>query len=198
MQIIWYGAHCFKLISPEVTILTDPFSPAKLGFKNPRITSEIVIFSSSQQEEKKISSEAFILSTPGEVGIKDVFIYGFPHLEGKNPKTIFKLNIEDLKICFLGEITEALADEEVEKLGEIDILILPISKNTLSFKKALEIVKEIEPTLIIPQYGKDKNEISEFVKELGKKNLEEVDKLKIKKKDLVDDKTEIIILKPNL
>lgn len=198
MQIIWYGAHCFKLISPEVTILTDPFSPAKLGFKNPRITSEIVIFSSSQQEEKKISSETFILSTPGEVGIKDVFIYGLPHFEGKNLKTIFKLNIEDLKICFLGEIAEALADEEVEKLGEVDILILPISKNTLSFKKALEIVKEIEPTLIIPQYGKDKNEISEFVKELGKKNLEEIDKLKIKKKDLVDDKTEIIILKPNL
>lgn len=196
MQIIWYGANCFKLISSEITILTDPFSPEKLGFKNPRITSEIVILS-SPEEGKKVSTEAFILSTPGEVGIKDVFIYGLPHFEGKILKTIYKLNIEDLKICFLGEISNSLTDEELDRLGEIDILILPISKKTLSSSKAIEVVNGIEPTLIIPSSWKDKSEILEFIKEIGTKSAEEMEKLKIRKKDLVEEKIEVVILKPN-
>lgn len=197
MQIIWYGANCFKLISSELTILTDPFSPEKSGFKNPRITSEIVIFS-SLEEKKKVSAESFILSGPGEIEIKGIFISGLPHFEGKTFKTIYKLTIEDLKICFLDGISSTLTDEELDKLGEVDVLILPISKKSLSSERAIKVINEIEPTLIIPSNWQDKNEITEFIKEIGIKNAEETEKLKIKKKDLVKEKVKIAILKPNL
>lgn len=200
MQIIWYGGSCFKITSQEVSLLTNPFSPQKMGFKNPRITSEIIIFSSFPEELKnnKRISESFIISGPGEYEIKDIFIQGIPHLERKILKTIYKLEIENIKICFLGEIIKALDNEELEKLGEIDLILLPISEKRIEFLKIQELISEIQPSLIIPSDWRDEKELANFSKEIGFKREEFLEKLKIKKKDLSQEKTEFVVLKPNI
>lgn len=197
MQLSWYGANCFKLISSETTILIDPFSPAKSGFKNPRTKCDIIVFSclseDFKKELKKISDETFIVSTPGEVGIKNIFICGIPHFEGKQLKIIYKITAENLKICFWGEAINQLTTEELDKIGEVDILVLPVSSKMISSKRVAEIINDIEPGMVIPCSWKNKNDLADLIKEIGPKNTEEVEKLKIKKKDLVEGKIKLII-----
>lgn len=199
MQFSWYGASCFKLIFSETVISTDPFSPAKSGFKNPRINCDAIVFSSLpedfKKELKKISDETFVVSTPGEIGIKNVFIYGLPHFEGKDLKIIYKIVAENLKICFLGEITSQLTTEEIEKMGEVDILILPVSSKIFSDKKVKETINNIEPKIVIPCCWRKKEDLADLIKEIGSKNIEEVERLKIKKKDLVENKIKLFILR---
>jgi L-ascorbate metabolism protein UlaG (beta-lactamase superfamily) len=194
MQINWYGKNCFKLVDQEVSVLTDPLSPSSVGLKNPRITSDIVVFS-SPEDRNKISSEAFIFSSPGEAEIKNVFIHGVTHFEGKNLRPIFKIIIEDLKICFLGEISNELSEEEMDRLGEVDVLVAPFSEKILNSKKVKKIVEQIEPSLVIPSCWENRNALASFIKEVGLKEKEETDKLKIKKKELSLEKTELVILK---
>jgi L-ascorbate metabolism protein UlaG (beta-lactamase superfamily) len=95
-----------------------------------------------------------------------------------------------------------MKEEEVETLGEIDILILPVGGNTvLSASEAVKIVNEIEPKIVIPSHYKmpslifDLDGVEKFVKEMGGKK-EEMDKLVIKKKDLPEEGTKLVILEP--
>ncbi len=193
MQIIWYGKTCFKIISSQISILTDPFSPSQAGFKNPRINSEIVIFSSSQNFKNKIETfpNTFSFSTPGEYEIKNIFIYGIPRFENNFLKTIYKIETENIKLCFLGEISKTLKDEEIEKIGEVDILLFPIS-----LKENLGLINKIEPGIAIPSCWKEKKELNYLIKEFGLKQEMDLDKLKIKKKDILEDKTRFVILTP--
>ncbi len=198
MQIIWYANTCFKIISSGVTIITNPFSPKDLGFKNPRITSEIVIFSSEEEiKEKKDFSGHLVLSNPGEYEIKNIFIYGIPHFEGKNLKTIYLLNLENIKICFFGEVFKNLTDKEIEKLYEVDIVILPLFDKNL-IDQTIKMINKIQPSIIIPVYKKEENELLPFLKKFSLKKIEKLEKLKIKKNEILKEKKKLVILKPNL
>lgn len=194
MQITWYGQNCFKLMDQEASILTDPFSPSSAGLKNPRLTSDIVVLSSAE-DDKKIPVETFIFFTPGEAEIKNIFLQGITHFDGKTLKPIFKLTVDDLRICFLGEINSELLDEELDRLGEVDLLIIPFSEKILNSKRAKKIIEMIEPSLIIPSCWENRNALTAFIKEVGLKEKEETDKVKIKKKELSSEKTELIVLK---
>lgn len=203
MQIIWYCKSCFKIISNETSILTDPLSPATQGFKNPRLTSEIVLFSNPSVLKKKEEgrNNFFLLSTPGEYEIKNIFVFGLPHFENNVLKIIYKIEIEGIKICFLGEIFERPISEELEKLGEIDILFIPFT-GPLSLKEIAKTIKEVQPKIIIPhslEIKKDKLNlkiIDKFVKEMGWQKFERMTKLKIRKKDFSLGKTHLVFLEP--
>lgn len=194
MQITWYGKNCFKMVDQEVSVLTDPFSPSLAGFKNPRLVSDIIVLTSSE-DAKKIPPDIFVFPTPGEVEIKNIFLQGVTHFEGKLLKPIFKMTIDELKICFLGEINNELSEEELDRLGEIDILIVPFSEKILSSKKIKKIIEEIEPSLVVPSCWENRNTLTTLIKEVGLKEKEETDKIKIKKKELLAGKTELVVLK---
>ncbi|MFN3301876.1 MAG: MBL fold metallo-hydrolase [Patescibacteria group bacterium] len=198
MQIIWYGESCFKIIYQNLSLLTDPFSPQKKGFKNPRITSEIVIFSSPEElkDNKKISGP-FVFSGPGEYEIKNIFIQGFPHFEKKKLKTIYKLEGENINICFLGNITKRLNDEILEKLGDVEIVLLPIGEKRIESLAIRELIDEIQPKLILPSCWQKEKEVLDFAEKIGFKKGNFLDKLKIRKKDLLQEKIELVILKPS-
>lgn len=202
MQIIYYGGSCFKIISNELNILIDPFSPQNYGFKNPRLTSEIVLFSDPSFLKKKEGekSDIFFINTPGEYEIKNVFIVGFPVFEKNNLKTIYKIESEEIKVCFLNEFFKQLVFEEFKKIGETDILLFPLFPSQ-SFKEITKIIKELQPKIIISYFLEEKSKekiIDKFAKEIGWKKIERMPKLKIKKKDLSLEKKELIILEPTI
>ncbi|MCX7779200.1 MAG: MBL fold metallo-hydrolase [Patescibacteria group bacterium] len=203
MQIIWYGESCFKIITNELSILTDPFSPAAQGLKNPRLTSEIVVFSNpatlKKKEEEK--NNFFLISMPGEYEIKNIFIFSLPHQENNLLKLIYKIETEEIKICFWGEISKEPASEELEKLGEVDVLLISFAPS-LSLKEIVKTIKEIQPKIVIPHSLKIKENkidlkiIEKFTQEMGWRKFEKTAKLKIRKKDLSLGKTGLIILEP--
>ena len=82
----------------------------------------------------------------------------------------------------------------------IDVLLIPVGgKYTLDAKKAVEVISQIEPRIIIPMHYKvdglvaDIDGVDKFVKELGITPTYE-EKLKISKKDLPSEDMELVIL----
>jgi len=77
---------------------------------------------------------------------------------------------------------------------------------TISSKEAPKIMAQIEPKIIIPMHyqvpklnppaGGKLDGLDKFLKTMGIKSIESLNKLSIKKKDLSEEEIKIIVLKP--
>jgi L-ascorbate metabolism protein UlaG (beta-lactamase superfamily) len=206
MQIQYFGLSSFKITTKEATIITDPFHKDS-GLVAPRGAADILILAEKNNKlysaVSGISSEHFDVTDPGEYDIKGVTVTGIPLKQENKYVTVFLIESEDIRILNLTHIKDFnLKQEELEELGDIDILILPVGGNTvLSASAASKVVNEVEPKIVIPSHYKTKDlildldSLDKFVKEMGGKK-EEMEKLMVKKKELTEEGTKVVILDP--
>lgn len=206
MQITWHGYNCLTIKGNEIAVVTDPY----FFTKPPVLKADIVTVSNSKKygNVSTIIGNPTILDWPGEYEIKDVF---FKTVENEKDLSqelkclIFTIDIDDIRICHLSDLKETLADELLEEIGTIDILFVPVGGNsTLNSKKAHDVIEQIEPKIVIPMHyrfieeDKEITSIDEFLKEIGEREITPVDTYKIVKSKLPQDKTEYIILNPQI
>ena len=91
----------------------------------------------------------FVIEEPGEYEINGVYVQGIPAL---GEVIIYLIETEDMKICHLGDFGQKeLSPEQLDQLGDIDILMVPIGGvGTIDAKGASKIISQIEPKLVIP------------------------------------------------
>lgn len=217
MQIIWHGQSCFQIVARreknnQVSIVIDPFSE-EIGLRVPKLEADILLVTHSHYDHnniKAVSGSPFLISGPGEYEVKEVYIQGIHswHDEKQGSQrgenTIYTIEAEDLKLCHLGDLGQKeLTADQLEKIGEVDILMIPVGGiYTISSKEAPKIMAQIEPKIIIPMhYQVPKLKIKldgldKFLKTMGIKSIESLNKLSIKKKDLSEEEIKIIVLKP--
>ncbi|MDZ7612171.1 MAG: MBL fold metallo-hydrolase [Candidatus Moranbacteria bacterium] len=219
MIITWYGHSCFKIQTKpkrgkeEVVIFTDPFEKS-IGLKPPQGQADIVTISHDHFDHNNAGafkkSRPFLVDAPGEYSIQDIVIEGIESFHDKNEgeergrNTIFTIKSEDIKICHLGDLGHKLNEEQVEKIGQADVLMVPVGGvYTIDAKEAEEVIGQIDPKIIIPMHFKvpglkvDINGDEKFSKEFGVKIEEEVPKLVLKKKDIQDTENKIVVMSLN-
>ena len=217
MNIIWHGQSCFEIIATpaknsQIRTVIDPF-PEEVGLRVPKLEADIILLTHNHyihNSVKAVSGNPFLISGPGEYEIKNVFIQGIASFsddkkekEG-NENTVYTIETEDLKLCHLGGLDQKeLTEEQLEEIGDIDILMIPIGgAYTVSAKEALKIMAQIEPKITIPMYYalpklKVKLDgLEKFLKPLGIKSITPESKLTIKQKDISTEEAKIVILKP--
>ena len=216
MQIQYFGLSSFKISTKDAVVITDPFHK-DVGLTPPRGQADILIMADKTDKRYSaisgISGEPFLMDTPGEYDLKGVAVTGIPLKQEDKNVSVFLIESEDMRVLNLTHIKEwNMKEEELESLGEIDILILPVGGNTvLSASQASKIVNEIEPKIVIPSHYKmsrgagsssggndlifDLDPLEKFIKEMGGEK-EEMEKLTVKKKDLQQEETQVIILTP--
>ena len=213
MHITYLGHSCFKLQdktgSEGVTIITDPFDKT-VGFGVPHFEADIVTISHNHYDHNNTSAvrgAPFVADTAGEYDIKGVSVEGIDSYhddkEGKErgKNIIFRISIDDVLVVHLGDLGQSALDtKQLEKLERTDVLLIPVGgKYTIDAKRAVEVISQIEPRIVIPMHYKigpskmDIDGVDKFVKELGIKPRYE-DKLKVSKKDLPQEEMELVIL----
>jgi L-ascorbate metabolism protein UlaG (beta-lactamase superfamily) len=229
MQIIWHGQSCFEIITTpakngQVKIVVDPFSE-EIGLRLPKLEADIVLVTYSHSDHnnvKAISGTPFLVEGPGEYEIKNVFIQGIASFhdssQGKErgERTIYTIEAEEMRLCHLGDLGQnELTEEQLEKIGECDILMIPIGGTfTISAKEAVKIMSQIEPKITIPMHYQipysgrrpdgsyrpklklKLDGLDKFLKPLGIKSIVPVNKLSLKKKDIPTEEAKIIVLNP--
>jgi len=67
-------------------------------------------------------------------------------------KTLFLIEAEGIRVCHLGFFGEEdINEEQLEALGRVDILLVPINGDkTINFKEAEKVIAKIEPKIVIP------------------------------------------------
>jgi len=212
MYITWLGYSCFKIqdkTTPDgVTLVTDPFDKS-LGLKVPNFEADVVTIShehAGHNNSDALRGQPFVINSAGEYDIKGIMVEGVESYHddkegskyGKN--IIYRIEIDDISIVHLGDLGQKLDSKQLEKIGQVDILLIPVGGGkTLDVKNAVEVVSQIEPRIVIPMHYKTKelkadiDDVEKFIKELGiKPTMEE--KLKISKKDLPSEDMELVVL----
>lgn len=217
MNIIWHGQSCFEIIAApaknsQVKIVIDPFSE-EIGLRVPKLEADVLLISHSHYDHnniKAVLANPFLISSPGEYEIKNVYIQGIASFHDNSQgrergvNTIYTIEAEDLRLCHLGDLGQKeLTEEQLEKIGEVDILMIPVGGiYTISAKEAIKIMSQIEPKITIPmhyQIPKLKlklDDCDKFLKSLGIKKLEPLAKFSIKKKEISPEEAKIVVLKP--
>ncbi|RTK94261.1 hypothetical protein EKI60_04465 [Candidatus Saccharibacteria bacterium] len=205
MEIQYYGGNCLKISTKKATIVVDDNIKA-LGGSDIAKPGDVVLYTGASGKPK---DPKFLIARPGDYEVADVAITGVAsrsHLdeEGKESATMYRIVADDVRIAVVGHIHPDLGESELEALGTIDILIIPVGGHgfTLDPVGALKVIKEIEPKLIIPTQYDDKKltyevpavSLEEALKGLAMEPKETVGKLKIKGSEFVADQAQLIVL----
>lgn len=217
MTITWQGQSCFqvtagKAANGQTNIVIDPFGK-ETGLRLPKMEADILLVTHNHPDHnnvKEVGGDYLLIEGPGEYEIKGIFIQGISsfHDESQGKErglnTIYTIEAEDIRLCHLGDFGQKeLTDSQMETLGEIDILMIPVGGGyTISSKEAVKIMSQIEPKIIIPMHYQipklvyKLEGLDQFLKTMGVKKVEPLSRLSIKKKDISEEEAKIIVLEP--
>ncbi len=197
-----------KVKNGQISIVIDPFDATVTGIRLSPMECDILAFTGRYNQGclKPIKGNPFLINSPGEYEVKEISIFGIPAVSEKSESeaTIFVIEAEEIEICHLGQLTQKeLTEDQVEKIGDIDVLMVPVGgDNTLGAEEARKIILQIEPKIVIPIYYRipglkiKLDSVDSFLKKMGAKVTERLDKLSLKRKDLTNEETKVIVLNP--
>lgn len=200
MHISWLGQTCIKLqtknLNDDVSIIIDAYRPEKGDF--PRSFSpDVALLSSGDKNTATLSQNPFVINSLGEFEVKNVMIYAVPG----SKSIIYKISAEGLNLVHLGRLNKTLENGDLEKLLGPDVLFIPVGGGPeyLDPKAAAALATALEPRIIVPiAYNCDTDPtakpVSAFISELGLKPEATEKKVIIKKKDLPQEETKLIVL----
>lgn len=201
MEIQFYGANCLKITTKKAVIVIDDIEG------NVSKTGDIVLFTSEHKKPKK--DVKIVIDQPGEYEVSDTSIQGIAarsHMdeEGKMTATIFKIMGDEVRLAIMGHIYPELNDEQLEALGMIDVLTIPVGGHgyTLDGIGSIKVIKKIEPKIIIPTHYADKAikyevpqaNLEDALKDMALEPKETLPKLKVKGGELLGEGNQLIIL----
>jgi L-ascorbate metabolism protein UlaG (beta-lactamase superfamily) len=198
MDIQFFGANCFVVTTKQLRITIDD-NLASLGASSPTKAGDLVLFT-TPTEKPKVEAK-LVIDGPGEYEVAGVSVKGMSvraNMDAADQKTatLYKIIADDLNLVITGHIYPELSEEELETIGLVDILCIPIGGNgyTVDAAGALSVIKKIEPKVVIPTNYADKalkypvpqQSLDEALNILAMEPKETVTRLKIKASDLSD------------
>jgi len=192
-EIEYKGGNGVVISTKKATIVVDP-KLSLIGLKDLNVKDSIEL---ATEARFAINSEdaKLVVEGPGEYGIADFDIHGVAaqrHLDAEtDPKasTMYRIETTEIRAALLGNIYEKLHEDQLEELGIVDIVIIPVGGNgyTLDPEGAASLVRSIEPRAVVPihyndsaiKYEVPQAELDDFIKALGAP-VEEVAKFKLK------------------
>lgn len=160
MEISYLGKNNFKLKTKSGSALLEPTQLTMVH---------------------KSGGEDFVINEPGEYEIEGISVFGY-QTEGS---TAYVFQAEDMRVLYLGELSQSLSEKNLAELENIDVVIAP---PTASGKELVELVTKIEPYYILP-YGEN---VAKFVASYDH-GSRSVKSLSLSKLTLPEDLTEVIV-----
>ena len=190
-------------------MVVDPYDPKITGLPLKKgISADVLLITHDHQDHNfvaGVSGNPYVISGPGEYEVKEVKVIGVKSFhdekEGaeRGRNTVYSFVVGGVSFCHLGDLGTALTDAQVEEIGKVDVLFVPVGGTyTLDPKKAAEVATQLEPLIVIPMHYKtpgkneDLHDVSDFVREFGKPQKTETT-LKVSK-DSLPMELEVVVL----
>ena len=166
MKIKWFGQSCFRITAENGTnIVMDPYHNI-LGYKLQEIDAHIVTTSHEHSDHNNVGAvkgDFVHFKDPGEfsqagIGIKGVQTF-HDNVSGKKrgKNIVYNFWIDGLNVCHCGDLGHLLSFEQINEIGKVDILLLPIGgRATLDAGGAVEVMKQLNPVVLIPMHYRTK------------------------------------------
>ena len=213
MKIKWLGHASFLITSDSGTrIITDPYTTRQdLAYGEIKESADIVTVSHDHGDHNNVAA---VGGNPevvrGTTEVKGIKFKGIPtyHDDAKGSKrgnnTMLCFEVDGVKVCHLGDLGHPLSNEQVNELGETDVLLIPVGGlYTIDAATASQVCDQLKPKVIIPMHFKNNkcnfpiSRVDEFLK--GKSNVTQPDASEVEfKAGELPTPAQIMVLKPAL
>lgn len=210
MQIEFFGANCLRIKAAASLVFDDNL--VALGRSSVTTENDVVCLTNNNLIEAPAKAQ-LVFDSPGAYEVGGIRLAGIAaqaHLdEPEKPlaATIYRGSIDSSRLTFVvaGHIAPGLSDEQVELLGHIDVLIVPVGGGgyTLDATGAVELVKKTNPKLIVPthysqpdlKYPVAQAAVTEFVVASGLSSDQVEGSFRVKRSDF-GEQPAVVIIKP--
>ncbi|PIY71151.1 lactamase [Candidatus Roizmanbacteria bacterium CG_4_10_14_0_8_um_filter_35_28] len=218
MEIKYLGHSSFLIKTKTAKVVTDPYDPEVVGMRFPKTEADIITISHHHHDHDNASvvakpqtGEQLMIDLPGEFERLGVRIFGYLSYHDKTKGSergediLYKIEAEGVTLLHCGDLGYVPEDSFLDSLGDIDILFVPTGGfYTIDESEAAELVKKIEPAIIIPmhynhrrldQKGFSKlSSVDEFLEKMGVEKVVPEPKLVVKKENLQDVEMKVVVL----
>ncbi|MGA8014765.1 MAG: MBL fold metallo-hydrolase [Candidatus Dormiibacterota bacterium] len=173
MEISYLGLSCLRLRGKDVQVLIDPPPFTLPGLS--RAQPDIVVKTDGETDPERLrprDGQPQEVCGPGEFEVRGVSVRGLP----AGPITIMRVEVDDVRVAAVGRLDRQLTEEEVDELGRVDVLAIPVGGvDALGAVAATKVVNAIAPAIVVPvRYrhsavpGSGEYEpVDKFAKEMG-------------------------------
>ena len=160
MEIIWLGHSCFRLRTNDLVVVTDPF-PDSIGLQMGGVRGLVVTVSHQHDNHNHwqgVEGSPRVLSGPGEYELSGIYVTGVMTPRNANDpedkrNTAYLIEMENLRLCHLGDVSSPLSTRQIEELAPVDILFVPSGGvGTVEVPQAIELIQSLEPKVVIPMH----------------------------------------------
>jgi L-ascorbate metabolism protein UlaG (beta-lactamase superfamily) len=207
VEITWLGHSCFRIKGKEVTLVTDPCNES-IGYSPGKLEANIITLSHNHpghNDVTGIEGNPKVLQGPGEYEVSEVFVTGISTFHdstqgttyGKN--TIYLIEMDEVRLCHLGDLGHVPSPQQVEELGNTEVLFIPVGGvSTIDAKTAAEIVRLLNPNVVIPMHYHTEivtwlEPVDTFLKEMGLKEVSPQSKTSLTRSNLPSE-TQVTVL----
>ncbi len=201
----------------KTIIVTDPYDSEMIGLKFPKTEADIVTVSHQHDDHNQVKNilgingvAPLVIDMPGEFEKMSVRVFGFQSYHDKTKggergeNILYKFEAERISVLHCGDLGVIPEESFLEAIGEVDILMVPVGGfYTIDSDEAVQLVKKIEPLIVIPMHYnhpglnqknfKQLTGVSEFTKKFGIENLAPIPKL-VYKKEEIEQEMKVIVL----
>jgi L-ascorbate metabolism protein UlaG (beta-lactamase superfamily) len=209
MDLTWLGHACFRLRGREGVVLTDPPDP-KSGAAIPKTAADLVTISHDDPRHNSLRSvggEPVVLRGPGEYEVREILVTGIRTFRDeergarRGPNTVYAIRLDDLVVCHLGGLGHVIPADDLERLGDVDVALVPIggAEADLTAQKAAEVIHQLEPKVVVPMSydpddaGRKDSPFQRLLHELGVKEIAPTSKLSLSRNSLPEN-VQVVVL----
>jgi L-ascorbate metabolism protein UlaG (beta-lactamase superfamily) len=213
MKVKWIGHACFLVTAKNgLKVIMDPYAVSG-GIKYSPIkeAADVVLVSHEHSDHNNVSAvqgRPEVLRGDGEKTSKGIRFKGIAvHHDAsqgsaRGPNTIFRFDIDDIRLCHLGDLGHELSPEEVGQIGPMDVLFIPVGGfYTIDAAVASRVCEQLRPGIAIPMHFKTSRctypiaSVEDFLR--GRKNIRRIEGSEVEfERGRLPAQTEIVILQP--
>lgn len=165
MEIGYLGHASFKIRGKTATVVTDPYDE-RCGRFPGDLAADIVTVSHDHSDHNRLSrvkGRPFVISGPGEYEVRSVTVVGVASWHDdqqgrlRGPNTIYVLEIDEVKVCHLGDLGHLLDPGQLDQIGRTEVVLVPVGGvYTIDAKTAAMVVKQLAPAVVVPMHYQQK------------------------------------------
>ena len=166
MKIKWLGHACFLITSRDgLRVITDPYAVGGgINYSPIKETADVVVVSHDHGDHSNVSTvqgKPEVVKGSGTITARGIQFKGIASYHDASQgtqrglNTVFCFAINNMKLCHLGDLGHALDPEQVNEIGAVDILFVPVGGfYTIDASVASRVCDQLKPKVVIPMHFK--------------------------------------------
>ncbi len=218
VKLKYFGHAAFKITQEKygVRVITDPYEPecydGSIRFSEIEDETEFVTVSHNHPDHSNfvgLTSKPEVIKSIGKMEKAGIIFNGIEayHDNSKGAERgrniVYTIKADDITVCHLGDLGHILTDEQIKKIGSVDVLLIPVGGGPTIDKGSVDsVINALKPKIIIPMhYKSDKCSLNiagvdQFLK--GRKGVRNFKESEIAiTKDSLPREAEIFVIPPS-